>query len=134
LRACDGVKQHPCGPADLLRRPGRLLGILILLLRIQLKPSSITSPPNHIEEDTEAEDEEKQLAFRIFNRGGVGNGEEREIARWGRRQRSSGPTSGLASGAMRMWREKGSAPVVACWGTDAKDGRLAGGSPRHRPC
>jgi hypothetical protein len=33
-----------------------------------------------------------------------------------------------------MWREKGSAPVVACWGTNAKDGHLAGGSPWHRPC
>jgi hypothetical protein len=51
-----------------------------------LKPSSITSPPNHTEDDIKAEDEEKQLAFQIFDRGGVGKGGEREVARRGRRQ------------------------------------------------
>jgi hypothetical protein len=71
---------------DLLHHQGCLLGILILILCIQLKPSPITSPPNHTKDDIEAEDEEKQLAFQIFDRGGVGKGGEREIARRGRRQ------------------------------------------------
>jgi hypothetical protein len=51
-----------------------------------LKPSPITSPPNHTKDDIKAEDEEKQLAFRIFDHGGVDKGGEREIARRGQRQ------------------------------------------------